>query len=99
MAVRQTKSERAPDAGRTTARAGLKGIPHDGYGSNTVRASLDCPAEVAAALLDYLSSRLNCSGLEYAQQPAEVCGGWETYTYSFLLKKNAGLPESYTRPL
>jgi len=99
MALRQTKSERAPGVARTTGHAGPEGIPDDGHKTNTIRACLDRPAEVAAVLLDYLSSRLNRSGLEYAQQPVEVCGGWETYTYSFQLKNDAGLPESYTRPL
>src|SRR5260370_24775432 len=99
MAGRQTKSERAPDVGRTAAHAGLNGMPDDGYKTNTVHASLDRPAEVAPELLDYLSSRLSRSGLEYAQQPVEVCGGWETYTYSFQLKNDGELPEPYTKPL
>src|ERR1700693_3922187 len=90
MALRRTDLECAPFADPQGQRFQSTGL------EPAARAS---PAEVATTLADYLGGRLNCTELEFLQPPAEVCGGWETFSYFFQLKRHPALPESYTRPL
>jgi aminoglycoside phosphotransferase (APT) family kinase protein len=46
----------------------------------------DAPAEVAADLLGYLRQRWEAPALAYAEKPAPLGEGWETYVYSFRLR-------------
>jgi aminoglycoside phosphotransferase (APT) family kinase protein len=61
--------------------------------------SPECATAVAPAFADYMSWRLDCPGLAYAQHPVELPGGWETYTYALQFRAQVALPKPYTQPL
>jgi aminoglycoside phosphotransferase (APT) family kinase protein len=50
-------------------------------------------------LVDYLEPRLGVDSLRFAEPPAEVPHGWETYVYRFRLQAAGRLPASLARPL
>src|SRR5258708_40112902 len=99
MAQRQAHPEQAV-GGTLDARPWFDGVgegPVPAAHSRPARA--DCADAVATVFADYISRRLNCSGLEYVQRPTELSGGWETYTYALQFQRHAALPEPFTRPL
>src|SRR5438105_1699003 len=57
-----------------------------------------CPDAVAPAFLAYLGARLGVRGLAYAEPPAPVPDGWESYIYAFRLR-GRGLPPPWDGPL
>jgi aminoglycoside phosphotransferase (APT) family kinase protein len=56
------------------------------------------PEQVGEALLAYLSALLGAPGVAYAEPPAEIAHGWETYIFSFKLA-GEGLPPEWAQPL
>jgi aminoglycoside phosphotransferase (APT) family kinase protein len=62
-------------------------------------AAPDCADAVASALADYVARRFRCIRPEYAQQPVELSGGWETFTYAFQFQPDPILPQPLARPL
>jgi aminoglycoside phosphotransferase (APT) family kinase protein len=57
------------------------------------------PAAVARALRDYLAPRVGAGELQFAEGPAEIPHGWETYVYRFRLRAGRALPRPFDRPL
>jgi aminoglycoside phosphotransferase (APT) family kinase protein len=54
---------------------------------------------VAATLRDYLQDRLGVGDLRYAETPAPINDGWQTYIYRFRLKSDEALPVEFQGPL
>ena len=55
--------------------------------------------EVATALCDYLSLRLQLPDLCYEQSPVELPDGWEAYTYRLRFHKTPALPVQFDHAL
>jgi hypothetical protein len=55
--------------------------------------------DVAGVLLEYLKLRLKTDDLRFAEQPAPVPDGWETFIYRFRPESLDRLPAAFTRPL
>lgn len=55
--------------------------------------------QVAGKLLRYLADHLGINDLDYLQPPAPIPGGWETWLYSFRLRRSAALPRAFDRSL
>ncbi len=54
---------------------------------------------VTVDLLEYLQYRLGVSDLSYAEKPAPITDGWQTYIYQFRLKSEDPLPAAFQAPL
>jgi aminoglycoside phosphotransferase (APT) family kinase protein len=54
--------------------------------------------QIAPALLTYLRRHLGVEAVDYAEPPAAIDSGWETYIYSFQLT-GEGVPPEWTQPL
>jgi aminoglycoside phosphotransferase (APT) family kinase protein len=63
----------------------------------TPAVELASAAAVGAVLLDYLGQRLGCQ-VSFAEPPAAVDDGWETFIYKFQLE-GPGLPPRWDQPL
>jgi aminoglycoside phosphotransferase (APT) family kinase protein len=57
------------------------------------------PAEVAAALRDYLSLRLEMPEVQFDEWPTECAQGWEAYVYRFRLQARLGISPRQAQPL